>query len=89
MEQDLRRDPETGLRMSDPANKDAKQNVHYKRHTDPQETSRDYSRPFTIPADEFEQTTGVDHSDAVAEFKANEATRVREAAEEARSKEHN
>jgi hypothetical protein len=86
MEQDLRIDPETGLRMSDPANKDAKQNLHYVRHTDPSETVRDYSRPQTIPADEYEAATGKDHGEAVAEWRRNEDNRIRQEAEAARAK---
>lgn len=77
MEQDLRIDPVTGLRMSDPANKDAKQNLDYVRHTDLAETARDFSRPHTIPAEEYEAATGLDHSDALAAYRHNEDERKR------------
>jgi len=84
MEQDLRRDPVTGWALSDPRFKDAHQNDHYVRHSDPAETSRDYSRPHTIPAEEFEASTGRNHGDAVAEFEKHEQDRADEAEEKAR-----
>jgi hypothetical protein len=75
MEQDLRIDPETGFTFSDRRSVDAKQNLNYKRFSDPQATTRDFSRPHTIPADEFEAATGKRHSDAVAEWEKNEKDR--------------
>jgi hypothetical protein len=77
VEQDLRIDPITGLRMSDPANKDAKQNLNYVRHTDLAETARDFSKPHTIPADEYEAATGLNHADALAAYRHNEDERKR------------
>lgn len=73
MEQDLRIDPDTGFPFSDRRSVDGKQNLHYKRHSDPQETTRDYSRPHTIPREEFEAVTGRDHEEAVAEWKQQQA----------------
>jgi hypothetical protein len=83
MEQDLRIDPETGFPFSDRRSADGKQNKHYKRHTDPAETARDFSRPHTIPADEFEAVTGKRHTDAIAEWEKNEADRQEREAREA------
>lgn len=80
MEQDLRIDPETGFPFSDRRSQDAKQNKHYTRHTDPQETARDFSRPHTIPRDEFEAVTGVQHADAIREYEANQEASAEEAA---------
>lgn len=79
-EQDLRIDPETGFAFSDRRMRDAHQNDKYVRHTNPADTSRDYSRPHTIPADEFQAATGKDHAEAVREWEKNEADR--EAAEQ-------
>lgn len=78
----MRIDPQTGFRYSDARNKDAKQNIGYERHTDPAETTRDYSRPHTIPPDEFTEATGKDHAAACAEWAANQE-RAAKAAEEA------
>jgi hypothetical protein len=75
MEQDLRIDPDTGFPFSDRRARDAHQNDNYERHTDPQETSRDYSRPHTIPREEFEAVTGRRHDEAIAEWEKNEADR--------------
>lgn len=72
MEQDLRIDPDTGFPYSDRRSRDAKQNLHYVRHTDPAETTRDFSRPHTIPADEFEAVTGRNHADAIREYEHNQ-----------------
>ncbi len=77
MEQDLRIDPVTGLRMSDPRNQDAKQNLNYERHTDLADTARDFSRPHTIPKDEYEAATGLSHADACAAWRHNEDERKR------------
>jgi hypothetical protein len=88
-EQDLRIDPSTGFPFSDRRSQDAKQNLHYTRHTDPAETARDFSRPHTIPPAEYEAVTGVTHSKAVAEWEANQELareqedRQRRAAEQA------
>ena len=84
-EQDLRIDPETGFPFSDRRSADAKQNKNYVRHSDPQETARDFSRPQTIPADEYEAATGRNHADAVREYEKNEEDRK---AEEARKAAH-
>lgn len=54
---------------------DSKQNDGYVRHTDPAETSRDFSKPLTIPADEYEEATGESHEEAVTTWRANEAAR--------------
>jgi hypothetical protein len=85
MEQDVRIDPETGFYFSDRRSADAKQNKNYSRHTEPLETARDFSRPHTIPTDEYEAVTGRNHSDAVREYEHNqeinaEAARRAEAA---------
>jgi hypothetical protein len=80
MEQDLRIDPETGFPFSDRRSQDAKQNKHYTRHTDPSETARDFSRPHTIPADEFEAATGRNHADAIREYEHNQEVSAEEAA---------
>ncbi len=80
-EQDLRIDPETGFPFSDRRSRDAKQNKNYTRHSDPAETARDFSRPHTIPPEEFEHVTGLDHGEAVVEYKANQES-ARRAAEE-------
>jgi hypothetical protein len=77
-EQDLGIDPKTGKRKPKVPSGDAAQNLNYTRHTDPAETARDYSRPRTIPKEEFEETTGKSWDDAVAEFDANEAKRKQE-----------
>jgi hypothetical protein len=84
MEQDLTRDPVTGFHRSDPRHKDAHQNDNYVRHTDPAETTRDYSRPHTIPADEFEAATGQRHGEALAEYEKNERDREAQAERQAR-----
>ena len=85
-EQDLRRDPKTGWMLSDTRFKDAHQNDNYVRHTDPAETSRDYSRPHTIPPEEFEATTGESHAEAVEAFEHNEQARADAAEKAARGK---
>lgn len=82
MEQDTRINPETGFMYSDRRHIDAQQNKNYVRHTDPAETSRDYSRPHTIPKDEYEAATGRSHDEAVREYEANEQKRQ---ADEARA----
>lgn len=68
MEQDLRIDPETGFPFSDRRSADGKQNKNYVRHTEPAETARDFSRPHTIPAEEYEKATGRRHDEAVREY---------------------
>jgi hypothetical protein len=78
-EQDLRIDPDTGFPYSDRRSRDAKQNLHYVRHTDPAETSRDFSRPHTIPPEEYFIATGRDHGEAVAEYKAQQEQARRQA----------
>lgn len=75
MEQDTRIDPATGFMYSDRRHRDATQNDKYVRHTDPQDTARDFSRPHTIPKDEFEAATGRSHDEAIREWEANEQTR--------------
>lgn len=84
-EQDLRRDPITGFYLSDPRANDAHQNDHYVRHSEPAETSRDYSRPHTIPREEFEAATGRDYDEAIAEYEKNEQDRQEQQAAEARN----
>lgn len=82
-EQDTRINPDTGFMYSDRRHVDAQQNTKYTRHSDPQETTRDYSRPHTIPKDEFEAATGRNHEEAVREWEKNESDRAR--AEELRA----
>lgn len=80
MEQDLRIDPETGFPYSDRRSADAKQNKGYTRHTNPADTARDFSRPHTIPAEEYEAVTGKRHEEACKEYDKNqEDAAVREA----------
>lgn len=67
-EQDLRIDPETGFPYSDRRSRDAKQNKGYVRHTNPADTARDFSRPHTIPAEEFEAATGQNHAQALRDY---------------------
>jgi len=83
VEQDLRIDPLTGFRLSDPRNNDAKQNLNYVRHTDRRETSRDYSRPHTIPREEYEAATGRNHDEAIREYEHNQESAAEEAAKHA------
>lgn len=71
-EQDLRIDPETGFPFSDRRSRDAKQNLHYTRHAEPAEMARDFSRPHTIPAHEYEAVTSKNHEQACAEYDANQ-----------------
>jgi hypothetical protein len=78
-EQDLRIDPETGFPFSDRRSQDAKQNLHYVRHSEPADTARDFSRPHTIPAKEYEASTGRNHAQAVEEYEAQQAESAREA----------
>lgn len=75
MEQDLRIDPKTGFMFSDRRAVDAHQNDNYTRHTNPADTARDFSRPHTIPKEEFEQATGKSHDEAIREWETNEQTR--------------
>lgn len=77
-EQDTRINPKTGFMFSDRRHVDAQQNDNYVRHSDPQETTRDFSRPHTIPREEFEAATGRNHGEAVAEYEKNENDRLRE-----------
>lgn len=86
-EQDTRIDPKTGFYFSDPRMKDSHQNDTYVRHSDPAETARDFSRPHTIPKEEFEAATGRDHDEAVGEYKAAQEHNRREAAKAARAAE--
>jgi hypothetical protein len=76
MEQDTRINPATGFMWSDRRNTEATQNANYVRHSDPAETARDFSRPHTIPADEFEAVTGRNHGEAVREWEKNEEDRI-------------
>ena len=75
MEQDTRINPATGFMYSDRRNVDGGQNKNYVRHSDPQDTARDYSRPHTIPKEEFEAATGRSHDEAIREWEANEQAR--------------
>jgi hypothetical protein len=83
MEQDLRIDPETGFYFSDRRSADAKQNKGYTRHTDIAETTRDWSRPHTIPADEFKAATGRDVAEAAQEYEKNQEINAQAAAKAA------
>ena len=60
MEQDTSIDPQTGKMRSAYGANDGHQNDHYVRHTDPRETARDFSRPETIPPDEYRAVTGLE-----------------------------
>jgi hypothetical protein len=75
-EQDLGIDPKTGKRRPRVPTGDAAQNLKHVPSPHPLTTARDFSRPHTIPADEFEDVTGLSHDDAVREFKANEDKRA-------------
>lgn len=86
-EQDTRIDPKTGFYFSDPRMKDAHQNDGYVNPSIPAETARDYSRPHTIPALEFEAATGKDHSEAIEEYKAAQEQHRREVERLARAAE--
>jgi hypothetical protein len=70
MEQDLTVDPKSGFTKSDPRYKDAHQNDNYTRHSDPRETARDFSRPETIPVEEYERVTGQKHPQTIAREEA-------------------
>lgn len=74
-EQDLGIDPKTGKKKPPKPGSDARQNENYTRHTDIAENARDYSRPHTIPPDEYEAVTGQPHAEAVAEYQQNERKR--------------
>lgn len=74
-EQDLGRDPRTGRRIKRPPSGDAAQNLNHTPATHPQQTARDYSRPHTIPAEEFEEDTGRNHEAAVTDWQLNEDSR--------------
>jgi hypothetical protein len=87
-EQDLRIDPETGFPRSDRRSQDAKQNKHYVRHADPHEVARDFSRPRTIPREEYEAATGRNHEKDCAEFDANQEAAAEAADAERRKAEH-
>jgi len=80
-EQDLGRDPRTGKRLKREPTGDAAQNLHHVPAIHPLESARDYSRPHTIPADEYEDTTGQSHENAVTEWQLNEARRKQEQAD--------
>jgi hypothetical protein len=67
-EQVLLIDPKTGKRRAQPPSADSFQNDGYEAQNDRHLRSRDFSRPGSIPADEFEATTGRKHSEAVAEW---------------------
>ena len=77
-EQVLEYDPVTKKRRPPQPGSDALQNVGYVRHTDPAETARDFTRPHTIPADEYEAATGKDHAAACMEWDTAEAKRKQE-----------
>lgn len=81
-EQDLSIDPVTKRRRSERGAADAHQNDNYTRHTEISETSRDYSRPHTIPKQDFEESTGRNHEEACAEFDRNEQARQEQQARE-------
>jgi hypothetical protein len=68
-EQVLDYDPVTFKRHPPKPGSDARQNDNYTRHTDGAETTRDYSRPHTIPKAEFEAVTGLDHAKECAAWK--------------------
>lgn len=71
-EQIIHRDPKTGKPVPAPPSGDALQNLHYIPQFDRHLLARDFSRPLTIPPDEYEAVTGHDHADAVAEFEKNQ-----------------
>lgn len=79
-EQDLGRDPRTGKKLKRPPTGDAAQNLNHTPATHPLDTARDYSRPHTIPAEEYEETTGQSHEEAVTNWQLEQAKR--KAAEE-------
>ncbi len=60
MEQDTSIDPKTGRMRSAVGAFDGHQNDKYVRHTDPSETARDFSRPETIPPEEYKAVTGLE-----------------------------
>jgi hypothetical protein len=49
---------------------DESQNDNYVSTADHHLAARDFSRPHTIPKEEFEEATGLDHEQAVADFQA-------------------
>ena len=80
MEQDLGIDPKTGKKRPRVPSGDAAQNLHHTPAVHPLTSARDFSRPHTIPADEYDEATGRNHGDDVAAFKGNEDQRKADAA---------
>jgi len=80
MEQDTGRDPRTGKKLKREPSGDAAQNLHHTPSPHPLHTARDYSRPHTIPPDEFEETTGQDHEEACTNWQLLEDKRKAEQA---------
>jgi len=68
-EQVLQYDPVTFKPRPPAPGTDATQNDAYKQATDPAQTARDYSRPHTIPKDEYEGVTGRNHAKDCAAWK--------------------
>lgn len=75
-EQILSYDPVTFKKRPPVPGADSLQNENYTRHTDPQETSRDYSRPHSIPEAEYEMSTGRNWAEDCNAWKAAEAQRI-------------
>ena len=59
-EQDLTIDPKTGKMRSAYGANDGHQNDNYTPASDPRETARDFSRPHTIPPEEYKAVTGLE-----------------------------
>lgn len=78
-EQDLGRDPVTGKKIKRPPSGDAAQNLHHTPAIHPLESARDYSKPHTIPKEEWEETSEMSHEDAIAAWRANEDKRKADA----------
>ncbi len=74
-EQDLGRDPKTGKKLPRALSGDAAQNLNHAPSPHPQQTARDYSRPHTIPPDDYEESTGRNHADDLAAWQMNEDKR--------------
>jgi hypothetical protein len=75
-EQDLGRDPKTGKKLPRKITGDAAQNLNHVPSSHPPLTTRDYSRPHTIPAEEYEESTGRSHADDCAAWQMNEDKRI-------------
>jgi hypothetical protein len=67
-EQNIPTDPRTGKPLPAPASADSRQNDGYIPDVAAHLTQRDFSRPHTIPPEEFEAATGRNHTEAVSEY---------------------